>query len=283
MTHPRTLATTVLLVSVGVGCAMPNRAPVNGFVFTHVKTGDNVTGNTLEERSVKGCASSLLGALAWGNASVAGVAGNSTQVSVVDSDELSVLGIYARHCTIVHAGSSEISLEDEPEDPATMPQPPKVKYYAEGTAPQPGDPAQSDVPPGTPQPGSTDPKLSWGKTPQPEAPIIATPPGWPPSVGIADRTACTLVCMENGASVEGAQVEVVINKQLGALRACALHAMEYHAVSAAVTFGQDGRMMMSVNTRGLKPPMRDCVAQIPAPGYFHGPPNTRWKCTDYCR
>ena len=281
MTHRRARTFTVAATLVGAGCAMPNRAPVNGFLFTHVKTGDNVTSNTLEERSVKGCASSVLGVVAWGNASVAGVAGSSGQVSVVDSDVLGVLGVYARHCTIVHAGSSEIALEDEPEDPRTMPPPPKVKYYVDGE--NPGEPAQSDAPPGTVQAGSTSPKLSWGKTPPPQAPEVAPPPGWPAGVGIADRTACTLVCMENAAAVESGQVEVVVGKQLGALRQCALHAMEFHAVSSAITFGPDGRMTMSVNTRGLKSQMRDCAAQIPAPGYFHGPANTRWKCTDYCR
>lgn len=278
---------TLAMATVLTACAVPNRAPVNGFLFTHVKTGDNVTENTLEERSVKGCASSFLGVVAWGNASVAGVAGSAGQVSVVDSDELGVLGVYARHCTVVHAGTSEIALTDEPEDPAPPPSgPPKVKYYTEGATPgdaQTGAEPPSDAPPGTVQPGSTAPKTGWGKTPAPDAPTVAPPPGWPQGVAIADRTACSLVCMENGAAADGGQVEVVIGKQLGALRACALHSMEYHAISSSITFGQDGRMTMTVNTSALKPQMRECASHIPAPGYFHGPPNTRWKCTDYCR
>lgn len=282
--HVLTLATASLLA----GCAVPNRAPVNGFLFTHVQTGGNVTENTLEERSVKGCASSLFGAFAWGNASVAGVAGSAGQVSVVDSDELGVLGIYARHCTVIHAGTSEIALTDEPEDP--VPPPPKVKYFIDGagTGPPGAPPGEqtsqpADAPPGTAQSGSPDPKLSWGKTPAPEAPTVAPPAGWPHGVAIADRTACTLVCMENAAATESGQVEVVIGKQLGALRACALHSMEFHAVSSAISFAEDGRMTMSVNTNGMKPQMRECVSRIPSPGYFHGPPRTRWKCTDYCR
>ena len=279
----------VLVVSVA-GCAMPTRAPVTGFLFTHVTVGDNVTGNTIEQRSVKGCASSLLGAFAWGNASVSGVAGSSGQVSVVDDDVLGVLGVYARHCTVVHAGTSEIALEDEPEEPAPVP-PPKVKYYSDSPAPggappgtvPPGTEQPGTTPPGTTQQGATDPKLSWGKTPPPDAPVLDTPSGWPGNVAIADRTACTLVCMENAVATESAQVEVVINKQLGAIRACGQHTSELHAVSSSVTFGPDGRMNMTVNMYGLKPSMRECIAHIPAPGYFKGPANTRWKCTDYCR
>jgi len=278
MNGRRAFFSAVVGAALFTGCAMPNRAPVNGFLFTSVKTGDNVTENTMEERSVKGCASSLLGVFAWGNASVAGIAGSSGQVSVVDSEQFSVLGLYARHCTVVHSGTSEIALTDEPEDPAPPPPgtsptvgPPIVKYNTDPNAPTSGTPSD-----GTP-------KKAWGATPAPDAPTVAPPPGWPAGVAIADRTACTLVCMENGAAAEGGQVEVVIDKQLGALRACALATMEYHSYSSAIVFGPDGRMSMSVNTTGLKPQMRECASHIPAPGYFHGPANTRWKCTDYCR
>ena len=277
----RVFVAATAFAAVLVGCAMPNRAPVNGYLFTHVKTGDNATENTIEERSVKGCASSLFGVVAWGNASVAGVAGSAGQVSTIDSDELGVLGIYARHCTLVHAGTSEIALTDEPEETVPPPtEPPKVKYYTDNqTAPSGSQPAPS----GSVNPETFVPRPPWGGTQGAEAPVVAPPPGWPQGVPIADRTACTLVCMENGAAAESGQVEVVIAKQLGALRACAQSSMEFHAIPAAIVFGPDGRMSMSISTVGLKPAMRECASRIPAPGYFHGPPNTRWKCTDYCR
>jgi hypothetical protein len=290
-------ALTVSLVVCAMGCATQSRSPVPGYLYSNVKTAGNVTENTIEQRSKTVCSKSALGWFGWGSSAVASAAGASGQISIVDGEEHSFLGLYGKHCSVVHAGTNEIALEDEPEDPTPPPPPPGA-----GTDARPGETpprvvypvgpsGASPGPTGTAGAATTAPthnptpeaKVPWHPSDPAVAPHVDAPGGWPDNVPISDRTACTLVCMENAVAAEGSQVEVVINRQLGALRACAQRTNEFHAVSSAITFGPDGRMMMSVNTHGMKPQMRECIARIPAPGYFHGPANTRWKCTDYCR
>jgi hypothetical protein len=119
--------------------------------------------------------------------------------------------------------------------------------------------------------------------PPPAQPPPSAQQTWPADVARSDRTACTYVCMRNGVAVSSDQVEVVLNKQLAAIRACALHTSEFHSVPNEVTFGPDGRLRFAVGAYGLKQEMLECMSRIPTPGYFRGPANTRWKCTDYCK
>jgi len=101
------LTAAVVAWTVLTGCAngLPRKSPVNGFLFTAVQGHDNATENTVSAKSNKICATGLLGAYAFGSAAVAGAAGaDIKQVSIVDSDMFTLLGLYTTHCTIVHDG-----------------------------------------------------------------------------------------------------------------------------------------------------------------------------------
>ncbi len=98
-------AVGALIVLSGCASGLPRKSPVNGFLFTAVQGHDNATENTISAKTNKICATGLLGAYAFGSAAVAGAAGaDIKQVSVVDTDMFTVLGLYTTHCTIVHDG-----------------------------------------------------------------------------------------------------------------------------------------------------------------------------------
>lgn len=86
------------------GCAIASggNGITTGFVYSGYKMGGNIgpgTGTKIGES----CASSILGVVAVGDASVsaAKAAGGITQVAHVDHDNFSVLGVYATTCTVV--------------------------------------------------------------------------------------------------------------------------------------------------------------------------------------
>jgi hypothetical protein len=118
----------------------------------------------------------------------------------------------------------------------------------------------------------------------PLAQVQSQPPGaWPANVGIADRTQCTYRCTSNGVSVDSANLEKAVKKQLGAIRACANQSGEFKMVQSEAAFGPDGRLIFSLNSTGTRPAMQACISQIPAPTNVSGPPNQHWKCADYCQ
>jgi len=95
------VAATLALTS---GCAaFSTRAPVNGFIFSDVKAGENVTSNSGAGKSGEACATSILGLVATGDASIdaAAKSGGITKISYVDGYTNNILGIVAKYCTIV--------------------------------------------------------------------------------------------------------------------------------------------------------------------------------------
>ncbi|HWO41501.1 MAG TPA: TRL-like family protein [Candidatus Eisenbacteria bacterium] len=84
------------------GCAFV-KAPVNGFIYTELERPVAATSVAKSTRTGRSCAESYLGWVALGDASIdaAKRAGQIQEVSSVDHESFSVLGIYARFCTIV--------------------------------------------------------------------------------------------------------------------------------------------------------------------------------------
>ncbi|HEY3498568.1 MAG TPA: TRL-like family protein [Polyangiaceae bacterium] len=86
------------------GCAVAQGGNgfVSGFVYSGYKMGGNV-GPGAGAKIGESCASSILGMVAVGDASIsaAKAAGGITQIAHVDHDNFDVLGVYATTCTIV--------------------------------------------------------------------------------------------------------------------------------------------------------------------------------------
>jgi hypothetical protein len=99
----RKLSAIAILASLSTGCAMSANSPVTGFLYTGSKGATAATSNTLGARTGQSCASSILGIVGTGDASIAAAAkaGGITKVASVDSDNFGVLGIYAKNCTVV--------------------------------------------------------------------------------------------------------------------------------------------------------------------------------------
>ena len=92
--------TGVLAVS---GCAYA-ASPVLGGLYTKVSGPVNATSSQAGNKTGRVCASSILGIIATGDASIdaAKKAGGITSVTSVDFESTSILGLYATFCTIVH-------------------------------------------------------------------------------------------------------------------------------------------------------------------------------------
>jgi hypothetical protein len=86
------------------GCAMATggNGGVTGTIYSGYKMGGAV-GSGTGTKTGQACASSILGALALGDASIAAAkaAGGVTQVAHVDHEIFSILGLYATSCTTV--------------------------------------------------------------------------------------------------------------------------------------------------------------------------------------
>jgi len=97
----------VALVAAGVlsGCAAGSmRSPVNGFLYTKAKTGEAGAGEIRSSKVGRACASSILGLIGTGDASISEAAreGGIETISHVDAEVQNVLGIYAKYCTLVY-------------------------------------------------------------------------------------------------------------------------------------------------------------------------------------
>jgi hypothetical protein len=86
------------------GCAMATggNGSVTGFLYSGYKMGGAV-GPGAGTKTGQACASSILGALGLGDASIsaAKAAGGITQVAHVDHEIFGILGLYATTCTTV--------------------------------------------------------------------------------------------------------------------------------------------------------------------------------------
>jgi len=95
---------TALLAVFGFGCAYA--PPVPGFIYTDVKAGAGVgpassAGNL---KSGEACATSILGIVATGDASIGAAkkAGGINSIAYVDYTGYCILGVFAKYCTVVY-------------------------------------------------------------------------------------------------------------------------------------------------------------------------------------
>jgi hypothetical protein len=99
------LAAAVLALMATTGCATATGGTTFalGSIYSGYKSGGQV-GTAQAGKTGEACVSSILGAIALGDASLetAKKAGGITQVAHVDHEQFSVLGVYATSCTIVH-------------------------------------------------------------------------------------------------------------------------------------------------------------------------------------
>ncbi|MBX9769187.1 MAG: TRL-like family protein [Bdellovibrionales bacterium] len=98
-------AATLLALS---GCAMVN-GPLMGSLYTDIKGPITATGQPSKgDRSGEACATSILGIIATGDASIETARKNAgvTKVTAVDMNGSSILGIYAKYCTVVYGSKS---------------------------------------------------------------------------------------------------------------------------------------------------------------------------------
>ncbi len=110
----------------------------------------------------------------------------------------------------------------------------------------------------------------------------ATPAALPTGIASANREQCSFRCMSDNVGVGATDLERAVSPQLGAIRNCAIQSGESIAIPLTATFGPDGELTFAAHTGGSRATMRECVSAIPLPAAYKGPPNQRWKCTDYC-
>lgn len=97
------LAILALGLSLG-GCAISTRAPVTGFIYQGTQANEDATSNSGASKRGEACATSILGWIGVGEASIDKAADQAgiTKVAYVDSSSFGVLGIYAEYCAIVY-------------------------------------------------------------------------------------------------------------------------------------------------------------------------------------
>ncbi len=83
------------------GCAT---GPVPGMLYTDVEVGQTATVYKQPTKRGEACASSILGLVATGDASIntSRKNGGIVQISTVEVTHWSILGLYTKYCTIVH-------------------------------------------------------------------------------------------------------------------------------------------------------------------------------------
>jgi hypothetical protein len=79
------------------------RSPVTGFIYTDASAGEIATSNTAATKQGEACATSILGLVGTGDASIQAAMkdGDIKAVSYVDSTSTGILGVYATYCTLV--------------------------------------------------------------------------------------------------------------------------------------------------------------------------------------
>lgn len=85
-------------------CAASSFSPVMGALYTAAKGPGAVTSNTLGNKVGTSTATSILGIIGTGDASIeaAAKAAGIKKISHVDYEASNILGIYAKHTTIVY-------------------------------------------------------------------------------------------------------------------------------------------------------------------------------------
>lgn len=101
------LTSIIGLIALGfstTACAFVTRAPVTGLIYLDTQQGESVASNDVGTKRGEACATSILGWVATGDASVASAAkaGGITKISHVDSTASDILLVYAEYCTVVY-------------------------------------------------------------------------------------------------------------------------------------------------------------------------------------
>lgn len=101
----RWLAAPFLAVSLQ-GCAtfaFTGQGTAVGFIYTDTTTPHHVTENNLGNKKGEACATSILGIVTTGDASIraAANAGAIKEISAIDTSFRNILGVYAKYCTVV--------------------------------------------------------------------------------------------------------------------------------------------------------------------------------------
>lgn len=112
------------------GCAMA-QMPVNGALYSNVKSAGMATEAYGGSARGEACATSYLGAIAVGDASIdaAKKNGDIAQVTAVDHEASNIFVFYARYCTIVYGKRAAGSR------PAPQPAPPSTTPSDRGPRP----------------------------------------------------------------------------------------------------------------------------------------------------
>jgi hypothetical protein len=98
------LALCLALALAALGCTVPMRTPVLGFIYTNVQSGEEATNVPSPTKRGEACATSILGLVATGNASIDAAArqGGITSIAYVDASHSTILGLYSEYCTLVY-------------------------------------------------------------------------------------------------------------------------------------------------------------------------------------
>jgi TRL-like protein family len=85
------------------GCAGWVDSPAKGIVLTWVNGPINATPYGQTARRGESCAFSILGLVAWGDASINGAksSGQIKEVASVDHESFNLLGVFGSYCTVV--------------------------------------------------------------------------------------------------------------------------------------------------------------------------------------
>ena len=103
MLKPFSLWIVIAISIFGLSGCMTVASPVIGLIYTEAKYGDTATSSTAATKEGKACATSILGWVATGDASVVAAKANGgiTEVSAVDHTAKNILGIIGEWCTVV--------------------------------------------------------------------------------------------------------------------------------------------------------------------------------------
>lgn len=85
------------------GMAFMGQGVPQGFIYANATTGKQATDNNVGKKKGEACATSILGWITTGDASIraAADAGGIKEISAVDGSIKNVLGIFATYCTVV--------------------------------------------------------------------------------------------------------------------------------------------------------------------------------------
>jgi hypothetical protein len=104
-------AALLVMATIGFSCltgcgAVAAYAPTGsplGFLYNGTTTARLVTSNAVGSKKGEACGMSILGLVTIGDSSAAAAAkaGGINQISIVDNEDMNILGIYSSHCSQV--------------------------------------------------------------------------------------------------------------------------------------------------------------------------------------